>query len=251
MAQRLAELVLAFGLLTRLPLPRAMIPDEPADPAAAVWAYPVAGAVVGGLSAIAYGLAAWIGLPPGLAGVIAIAVLVLTTGALHEDGLADAADGFGGGRDREAKLAIMRDSRIGSYGVIALILLFALRLGALAALADWGAVAAALIAAGALSRGALPPLMHLMPHARADGLSVSVGRPDGRPVAEALAAAILLAFLVLSPGGALAAILVVALSTILCAWIAHRQIGGQTGDVLGATAMLAEAAVLLALVAIA
>ena len=250
MAQRLGELVLAFGLLTRLPLPRALIPDEPADPASAVWAYPVAGAVAGGLAALAYGLAAWIGLPPLLAGVIAIAVLVLATGALHEDGLADTADGFGGGRDREAKLAIMRDSRIGSYGVIALILLFALRIGALSALAAPGAVAAALIASGALSRGALPPLMHLMPHARADGLSVSVGRPDGRPVAEALAAAILLAFLVLQPGAALAAILVVALSTALCAWIARRQIDGQTGDVLGATAMVAEAAALMALVAI-
>src|SRR5437868_4014872 len=98
-----------------------------ADIARASWALPLAGALVGLLGAIAYWLAHAVGLPPLPAGALALATTLVATGCLHEDGLADTADGFGGGTTRERKLEIMRDSRIGSYGGCALMLSLLLR----------------------------------------------------------------------------------------------------------------------------
>src|SRR5208282_733244 len=109
----------------------------------------------------------------------------------HEDGLADTADGFGGGKTREQKLDIMRDSRIGTYGVCALALSILLRASALASLADPALVAWALIAAHAAARAAMPLLMFSVPPARSDGLSFDVGRPDGARAAVAAAVGIL------------------------------------------------------------
>ena len=133
------------------------------------------GALIGLAGAIAYALAVWLGLPPWPAAVLALATTIWLTGALHEDGLADVADGFGGGRTREDKLAIMRDPRIGSYGALALVLAVLARAGAMAALAEPAAVAAALVAAGAASRAALPAVMAALPQARPDGLAAKGG----------------------------------------------------------------------------
>ncbi|WP_338320010.1 adenosylcobinamide-GDP ribazoletransferase, partial [Bradyrhizobium ottawaense] len=124
-------------------------------------------------------------------------------GALHEDGLADTADGLGGGRTRERKLEIMRDSRIGTYGVCALILSFGLRWSALAAIADPLLVAFALCAAHAAARAGVPAFMSLVPPARPDGLSASAGSPPGRSVAIAFALGTLALALALGPGKAL------------------------------------------------
>ena len=107
------------------------------------------------------------------------------TGALHEDGLADVADGFGGGRDKMAKLAIMRDSRLGSYGVLALIFSVGLRWSALVALADPLAVGLALMSAGALSRAAVPAVYGWLDPARVDGLAAGLGGPPGTRVVMA------------------------------------------------------------------
>ena len=120
MGRRRTELVSAFGLLTRLPVADLTPPGDYADPARAVWAYPLAGLAVGLIGGLVYWLAAALAIPPMIAGVLALGAMVLATGGLHEDGLADTADGLGGGRDKARKLEIMRDSRIGSYGVIAL-----------------------------------------------------------------------------------------------------------------------------------
>ena len=114
------------------------------------------------------------------------AVGLASTGAFHEDGLADTVDGFGGGRDREHKLAIMRDSRHGTFGILALVLSVGLRAAALAAIGDPIHAGLALVAAHAASRGALPPLMRLLAPARPDGLGAAAGRPTR---AVALAAA--------------------------------------------------------------
>src|SRR5450755_4275560 len=120
-----------------------------------VWAFPVAGLAVGALSGISLSLARAAGANPSIAALAALAVGLLVTGALHEDGLADFWDGIGGGRTRERKLEIMRDSAIGSFGAAALFIALAVRWSAIAAIADPGAAVAALIVAHTTSRGML------------------------------------------------------------------------------------------------
>lgn len=237
---RLAEAQLALMLLTRLPAGR--LPDAP-PLARTVWAFPLVGLAVGLVGALALLAAQALGLPPGIAAGLALAAMMLATGALHEDGLADVADGFGGGRDAAQKLAIMRDSRIGSYGTLALTVSVGLRWQALAVLGP-----AALIAAAVLSRGGLPALMRALPPARPDGLGRSTG--DGVTGLSALTSALIaaaLALALLGPLNAAAALIAATLGAALIAHLARRQIGGQTGDVLGAAQQAAEIAALLAL----
>ncbi|MDZ7905514.1 MAG: adenosylcobinamide-GDP ribazoletransferase [Cypionkella sp.] len=131
----IADLQLALMLLTRLPAGHLAQAGDPPPLARAVWAYPIVGALVGAMGAGVLVGAATLGLAPSIAATLALAVCILATGGLHEDGLADVADGFGGGQDRARKLEIMRDSRIGSYGTLALILSLALRVQILAAFA--------------------------------------------------------------------------------------------------------------------
>jgi len=192
-----------------------------------------------------------LGLSPWLAAIFAVATQILATGALHEDAAADVADGFGGGASREAKLAIMRDSRVGTFGVLALILLVAGRLAALAALAEPGVALAALIAAGALSRALIVGVMRMLPPARGDGLGATAGRPDQRGVALAFAIAMAIAWLALGLGDSLVVLVVAAFGAGLLAGLAKRQIGGQTGDVLGACQQIAELLALAATAALA
>lgn len=241
LAARGRELGAALGLLTRLPLGRWPMPADAAGFARAAWAYPLVGALAGGVAGGAQALLVAFGLPPALAAPWSLAVLLLLTGALHEDGLADMADGFGGGRDRARKLAIMRDSRIGSFGALALLLSLFLRGAALALLPSPLLMMAA---AGALSRAALLVPLGLLPPARADGLAAGLGRAG---VAPGLAVGAALAFLLLPPGGAFSALLAAVLAGLGVALLARRQVGGHTGDVLGGCAVLAECAVLTAL----
>ncbi len=242
------DFTLAAGLLTRLPLGR---DTEPGALARAGRAMPLVGVLVGLLCGLAYWLALGLGLTTPLAAAAALAAGVLVTGALHEDGLADVADGFGGGATRERKLEIMHLSNVGTYGVLALAFSLALRAGSLSAIGQAGAVALALVAAHALARAAPPLLMSLLPLAREDGLAADVGRvePAHAWTAAGLGAAIALAALGLGPG--LLAILTAALALALVAALAKAQIGGYTGDVLGAAEQAAEAAVLLSLAALA
>ena len=243
----LADLIhdckVALAFLTRLPV-RERRAWFDADLAASVPLFPVVGALIGVAGAIGYALAAWLGLPPWPAAAIALATTIWLTGALHEDGLADVADGFGGGRTREDKLRIMHDPRVGSYGAIALVLVLLARAGALAALAAPWAVGAALVAAGAASRAALPAVMVALPNARADGVAAGAGRPHPLRAAAAVLAAALIATVLLGPA-APAALLGGAAGGLAVALLARRQIGGYTGDVLGAVQQLTEIGVLL------
>ncbi len=125
----------ALQFLTRLPV-RVPEPWPEGALARSVPMFPLIGLLIGVAGALAFTIASWLGLPPALAAVLAVAVQVLSTGGLHEDGLADLADGFGGGRTREEKLEIMRDSHLGSFGAIALILALLARTGAIVALAQ-------------------------------------------------------------------------------------------------------------------
>jgi adenosylcobinamide-GDP ribazoletransferase len=201
--------------------------------------------LVGLAGAFAYKVASRLGLPPNLAALLALAATALVTGALHEDGLADTADGLGGGRTRERKLEIMRDSRIGTYGVCALVLSFGLRWSALATIADPSLVAFALLSTHAAARAGVPAFMLLVPPARPDGLSASAGSPPGRSAAIAFALGTLALALALGPGKALIGLILLTLAGLLLARLAIRQIGGQTGDVLGAFEQIGEILILL------
>jgi adenosylcobinamide-GDP ribazoletransferase len=237
---RRAELASAFLLLTRLPVGWLTGGGAPADLVDSVWAFPIVGVAVGGIGGVAYWVCARLGLPPAVAAVWTLAALLLATGALHEDGLADTADGFGGGRTPARKLEIMRDSRIGSFGALALALSLAARGTSIAAIALPGHVTAALVASGALGRGAILIVLLALPPARADGLGAGLKDSGSLAAAVGLALASVVA-LACGAGWAVPAALVAALAV---AWLARRQIGGYTGDVLGAASVVAECAAL-------
>lgn len=242
------QLCAALAFYTRFPVGRVVgAPDF----AVACWPVAVVGALVGGMGGICALLAYLAGLPTEIAGVVALAAMALMTGALHEDGLADFVDGVGGGVDRTARLAIMRDSRLGSYGALALCASILMRVFAIAHIFDSGGVAAVLVLAfiGAASRvaGLLP--MRLLSPARMDGAAAGVRAPVWR--ALAVAAGVIMAFggvLVLAgvaPLRMLAAALAAAFGALAATRVARRAIGGYTGDVLGAAQQIAEIAALL------
>lgn len=244
-ATLLDEIGIALRFLTRLPLrSRETQPHDSGGLARAAWAFPLAGVVSGGVGAAVCVLAVWLGLSLWLAGILAVASQLFLTGALHEDGLADCADGLGG-RDREHRLAIMRDSAIGSFGALALMLSLLLRVGAIAAFPSALAAGAALISAGAVSRFAMLMPMSFLEPARSDGLS----RDAGKVGRTALSVAFLLAFLISLPSLGLGTSVMMFIVAIGCAVavgaLARRRLGGQTGDVLGATQQLAECVCLL------
>jgi adenosylcobinamide-GDP ribazoletransferase len=241
----LAELGHALGLLTRLPV-GFLLDGAPPSPRS-VWAFPLAGLLVGAAGTAAFALAVWLGLPSWPAAFVALAAMALTTGGLHEDGLADTADGFSGGRTKERRLAIMRDSRIGSHGALALILAVGLRAAALAAIARPGPAAASLLAAGALSRAMVAAILWLLPPARTDGLGATFGRPGAGPALAGLLIGLALALVLLGPRAGLVASAAAALAATVVGALAWRRIGGQTGDICGATAMATECVALLAL----
>jgi adenosylcobinamide-GDP ribazoletransferase len=238
----LPDLLSAFALLTRLPLP-----DHQATGAASAWAWPVVGAVLGAVAALVAGFALWLGFPPG---VVAGAVLVLgaiLTGGLHEDGLSDTADGLFGGWTRERRLEIMKDSRVGSYGVLALVLVTLIRWSALTTVLAGGGLWV-LVAVGAVSRAPMAVVMSALPNARDTGLSHATGRPSPEVALVGVAVAVIIALL-FAGWSALPILVLAGAVTFLLARTAQARIGGQTGDILGASQQLAEAAALAVLAA--
>jgi adenosylcobinamide-GDP ribazoletransferase len=210
--------------------------------------FPLVGAGIGGAVGLFCLGMRMVGLPDLAAAALALGASAILTGALHEDGLADVADGFGGGRDPAAKLEIMHDSRLGTYGALILLVSFVAKLSAIAALPD-AFVVQSLIAAHALARGVLPFMTMSMTYARKDGLAANAGRPDLATATTAAALALVIALLSLPWREALGAALAAAACAVGMAWLAQRQIGGQTGDVLGGAEQLSETAILLLLAA--
>jgi adenosylcobinamide-GDP ribazoletransferase len=240
------EIEAALTFLTRLPFGRAETDAPLPSLADSSWAFPIVGLAIGALGGIAYAIARGLALPALAAALIAVATTALVTGALHEDGLADTADGFGGGTTRETKLEIMRDSRIGTFAVLALIFSIGLRSVAIAEIGLRWHVFAALIAAHALARGVLPAALRRLDPAREDGLGLGAGRPEQNQVLIALAIALAIAVIATGLRTGLSAAIAAAIVAIAIGWLALRQIGGQTGDVLGAIEQGAETAALLA-----
>jgi adenosylcobinamide-GDP ribazoletransferase len=240
------------GFLSRLPVPDRFFRGHDGNVSRAVRAFPAAGLVVAALPALVLLLLSR-SHDPLLAGLVALGLQSLITGALHEDGLADAADGLGGGRDAEHALSIMKDSRIGSYGVVALILSFCLRAAALAAMArlDPALAALALLATAAASRGLMVAHWHALPPARVSGVAAGAGQPEtgarNFALAFAAAAALILLLPVMGVMRSLPALVFAGLVAFGFTHYVRERLGGHTGDTIGATQQLSEIALLGAL----
>ena len=237
------DIATALALLTRLPVNASF-----ARSAQAPWAYPLAGLAVALIAGAVATICGWLGLGAGLTAAFAITTPIIVTGAMHEDGLADCADGFWGGWDKARRLEIMRDSQIGTYGVLAIGLALLFRFTTLSSLAHAGTIVSAMIAAAMLSRAGMATVMALLPLARTDGLSHRTGRPTRITAVAGAVCALALSGLVIGFVPTVLAASAVTLTSFIAARIALAKIGGQTGDVLGATQILSEIAVLSTLV---
>jgi adenosylcobinamide-GDP ribazoletransferase len=242
----LRALAAAISLLTRVPLGGRIVIGE-ADVVRSLAWLPLAGAGLGGALALAArGLEGR--LDDGPAAVLIVAGWALATGAIHLDGLADSADALGGG-DREHRLAIMRDSQIGSFGALALVLVVALKIALVAAVLARGHHLW-LIAIPVVARFASSALSAVLPYARQQGTGAALvsGGHRAERLAVAGATALVVALACARLRGLLA-VVAVALVALAMGRLAQRRIGGVTGDVLGATIELGECAALVALLA--
>lgn len=259
MKQEWLAFLSAVQFLTRLPVPDPGWEEGRLDRAAMY--FPLVGAIVGLLCGIVYAISAYVFHSDLLGALFALTTGILLTGALHEDGLADFADGVGGGRDRQHRLEIMKDSRIGSYGAIALLLALSINVAALERLSVLPFfVVAALISAHGISRTVLPIVAALTPYARSvDGDKTA---PLSNPLPTLrLVGLIAVSIVIIMPvvlvyielnswqltTGRFAygryptllrmvmAVFITCAFAALMTWIAQRKLGGWTGDSLGAT----------------
>lgn len=251
----LADVGLAIGFLSRIPVPHLTEASGDGPLARALRFAPIAGLAVASVPVLVVALGMQLVLPWFATAALAVAGAIWITGALHEDGLADVADGFGGGTTRERKLAIMRDSRIGTYGTVALVCSIVLRIACVARLAEQGkpsSVVSAIVVAACVSRALMLMPMTVLKAARHDGLARRAGAVTWSNFAVAIGLALLLSGIPLiygeyTPSRLATAVGLAALGCIATTALAQRQIGGVTGDVVGASQQVGEIAVLLVL----
>lgn len=256
-ATLLAEFAAMVRFWSRLPLPRLGPADDPAAPppfGRAIRMLPWASLVVAAPAALLVALLGTSGLPDLAIGGLAVALTAALTGALHEDGFADVADGFGGGYTVERRLEIMKDSRIGAFGGVALAAQFVLRASLIGEAIDrFDGLGAALVvlAVAALARVLSLVLMVALPPARPDGLGRAAGRPETAPLAVALLGGLVvvaaLALPIAGPTETVAALVTASATVFALGLLARRKIGGFTGDVVGAGTIAAEIAALVGL----
>ena len=238
----------ALALLSRVPVTG--ITDFRSEAVArSVWTWPLVGLLLAGFAVLPAMLVFHLTENLAIFVLIALAGMVLLTGSMHEDGMADCADGFGGGFERTRKLEIMRDSHIGTYGVVALILCFGLRLIVLYGAAETGQAVALFLIAAIMSRAAIPVVMYILPPAREDGLGKGVGKPSITMVAIGILIAMALSFVLSGLLVTIAVLLGAFLAVLFVVAVAKWQIGGQTGDVLGASQIMTELLVGIAFIA--
>jgi adenosylcobinamide-GDP ribazoletransferase len=237
-------LAVAFGFLTRLPAPRVVLHEG--DLARASALFPLVGLVVAALAVAADQLVTVV-LGQIVGAVVGILTVTLVTGAFHEDGLADTADGLWGGWDPSERLRIMRDSRLGTYGTVALIAVFALRFALLVPVPP-RTFAVAMVCGHVLGRLAGPALVMLLPPLTDSSSAAIAGRlgPVGRLVVATLA---ILPVVAAAGLWAVPTLVVAGVVVLACATVYRRRLGGVTGDAIGATTVLIELAVVAVIVA--
>lgn len=240
------DFLVCLTFFTRLPVSLSTDHTRPMSRAAQM--FPLIGLVVGIIGALVLVLGTMLQLPVYVSSALTITAMIVATGALHEDGLADMIDGFGGGHTTERKLEIMKDSHIGTYGVLALVLSQGLRMILIASLLPWGLDLAitVVIAAQMISRAFSMLLWTSLPPARSNGLSRQAGQPERRPLIIALTISFIALLCLLLPSLNVIAILVATAISCLVSYfmiiLCRRQIGGQTGDTIGATQQLCDLA---------
>lgn len=240
----IARIHLSTAFLTCLPVPEVCM-DSAGSLASSMSMFPLVGAAIGSFGGLIFLSAShFLGALP--SALLSVAAMIIVTGALHEDGLADLADGLGAKGDKDLRLRVMRDPHVGTFGTLALVLSILLR-GALLSAAPGGWTGMlTLIAAAALSRAAIPAAMQTMPPARSDGLGAGAGVPDFTVAALAAVIAINITLLCVGFAATLAAILGTAAGAALIGVTAKRTLGGFTGDVLGAIQQMSEIGILIA-----
>ena len=243
----LRDLKIAIVFLTRLPV-RIDGRIGIGDLARTVQFFPLVGILVGATGGAVYFLASLAELPTLPGSILALAAMAFISGALHEDGLADTADALGT-TDRAKALEIMHDSRIGTFGALAVLFAVLARLSAFATFWEPTMFLAAVIAAASFSRAVLPVVMLVQPSAREEGLAAETGRPAPERVLVGVVFGIAITFAALPPLTALAALCISGMIAALVALLLGRRFGGCTGDTLGAVQQLTEVAFLLTLVA--
>lgn len=243
-------LVCAVQFLTRVPTP-ALKDFQPDWITRSARYFPLVGQGVGVLSAAVF-FAAYQVWSPTLAALLAVGAGLIVTGAFHEDGLADTADGLGGGQTAERRLEIMKDSRVGTYGVCALVLVLALKIAALSNLSAQAGVVT-LIAAHGAGRAAALVAMRLTPYAPMGAAGKWKPTPQGVRASEVVIGLLIAAWplVLLSPSAVMAGLTIGGLGALAAAVAAQRLIGGHTGDVLGAIEQLFEAGFILGVAALA
>lgn len=263
------EFISSVQFLSRFPvhrLPAILQADHTPDFAKSARMFPFAGALIATPAAAVLALTLLLELTPLIASVLAVITLVFCTGALHEDGLADVADGFWGGFTKERKLEIMRDSAIGTYGVLALVLCLLLKVALLTSLSTVLQpipCAMVLIAVAAVSRTAVLYPWFALPPARpkidgndngggkaASGLSARYGRPDFQTYLVGGVLSLPFAAILWWATGLWPIVIAIITVKVLVLGFTHlskRHVGGHTGDILGATQQISEIALLLGL----
>ena len=241
---RLGDIVAAFMLLSRIPLTYQFAKDSPPDLISSLWAFPLVGLVIGGIGGMMLAFSSFFGLPLLVCGGLCVGVMAMASGAMHEDGLADTADGFGGGGDVDDKMRIMHDSHIGSYGVLALCLSTIIRISLFASIAGLSlsnlTVIGLVAAIAAAARWQILIALWAFPIAVGAKLAKVTGRPSMIAIfVAAILWALPLAYFTvpLAPVIAGSAAL---LASLGLGRLAMRQIQGISGDVMGAMIILGE-----------
>lgn len=246
----------ACGLLTRLPLPTSATAHIKTGTAPRFyWAFPLVGVIIAGLAAAPLLLLTILPIPNFLLAVFILLLAALLTGALHEDGLADLADSLGG-QSPKARLAIMRDSSIGTFGVLALVIIVVVHVGALTVmigsnmLGGW-------VAAAAISRAMMVLQAWMHPPARSSGIGNSseagltavLGQPSQTVVLVCLALAVLVSFIFAGGLATFLAMLIGLVVSFIMGVFTRAHLGGVTGDALGATQQITSAVAMIVMVA--
>ncbi|MCE6077177.1 adenosylcobinamide-GDP ribazoletransferase [Agrobacterium vitis] len=240
------DLARSLGFLSRLPIASRFFQNHSGEMSRTPRAFPLAGAVIAAPAGLLLALMLGLGASSLVAAFAALALQVLLTGALHEDGFADTADGLGGA-NREKAIDIMKDSRVGTFGVLALVFGVGMRVAALASLVNSLSpihVALVMIGSAAVSRALMVWHWHALPPAKPDGVAASLGRPTDNTLYAALFLGLAVAVVTIAPVTSFHPLAVMLVASGAAAFAANRlilrKLGGQTGDTIGATQQICE-----------
>ena len=242
----LKDFLLAVSFLTRISIPSAL--KFKSELMSAAWSFSLIGALLGFFCGSIAWVLIYLNLPTVIVAFLTTASMVLLTGGLHEDGLADMTDGFGGGKSADEKITIMRDSQIGTYGTLSLIFMLGLKITAIDTILNKDAILVCIISlviSGALSRLSMVPVAFWFENASKTGLGQFAGKPTLNSIVTPLVIITLISLLLMPILKLIIIIILCVLTAIVIGKLSKQQIGGYTGDILGATQVVSEVVILI------